>query len=264
MNSKQVTLLGYRHMVHSFTAEPERHALLAIHGFGATGRCFRHAAPMLTSSGISITAPDQLNFGESDKPEDGYSLRLYAQLVMETCTAVGLERPFLIGHSAGGKIAAVTVALFPNEFSGLILVNSGGFSVLAPVLLLADTALFHLVDTPVFRNRILRRFRIAETVETPEQWEAFRRFQGQNAALDIDRSGLRHSVRSIAVPTLIIWGARDRMMPRGTIKRIVRDIPHAQVAEIEDSGHSPMHDNPERFSQLVSTFIEEHSDSDHS
>lgn len=257
MNSQRVSLLGYQHMVHSFPAEDERHSLLAIHGFGASGLSFRHAAPMLTDAGISIISPDQLNFGESDKPEAGYSLHLYAQLALETSTAMSLKRPVLLGHSAGGKIAAVTAALFPDAFSGLILVNPGGFSVLAGVLLLADSPLFHLADTSFFRRRILNQFRIAETVEAPEQWEAFRRFQGENFALDIDRSGLRQSVRSISMPTMVIWGSRDRMIPRGTLKRIVRDIPHAKVVEIDDSGHSPMHDNPVEFSRHVISFLEE-------
>ena len=258
MNSRKVTLLGYQHTVHSFVALRERRSILAIHGFGTSGRSFRHAAPTLTDAGITVVAADQLNFGESEKPEAGYSLHLYAQLAVETCEAMGLERPFLLGHSAGGKIAAVTAALFPDLFSGLILVNTGGFSVLAPVLLLADTVLFRLADSPFFRKRILNRFQIADSVETPDQWESFRRFQGENVALDIDRCDLRPSVRSISMPTQIIWGMKDRMIPSGTIKRIVRDIPHATVAEMPDSGHAPLHDNPEAFAKLVTDFVNLH------
>lgn len=256
MNSQRVSLLGYQHMVHSFPADVERHSLLAIHGFGTSGQSFQYAAPMLTDAGISIIAPDQLNFGESEKPEEGYSLHLYAQLALETSTAMQLEHPFLLGHSAGGKIAVVTAALFPDAFSGLILVNPEGFSALARLLLMADSSLFRLVDTPFFRKRILSRFRISETVETPEQWEAFCRFHGENAALDIDRSGLRQSVRSISMPTLVIWGTGDRIIPRGTVKRIVHDIPHATIAKMDGSGHSPMYDDPEEFSRLVIAFIE--------
>lgn len=256
MNSQQVSLLGYRHTVHSFPSNAERHGLLAIHGFGASGRSFRYAAPMLTEAGVSIVAPDQLNFGESEKPEDGYSLHLYAQLVLETSAAMGLDRPYLLGHSAGGKIAVVTAALFPDSFAGLILVNSGGFSALARVLLLADTPLFHLADTRFFRKRILKRFQIGETVEEPEQWEAFRRFHGQNAALDIDRTGLRPTVQALTMPTLVIWGVKDRMIPRGTVDRIVRDIPHAEVIEMAESGHSPFYDDPETFSQHVVSFLD--------
>ncbi len=258
MNSQQVTLLGYEHVIRTFPADVERHCLLAIHGFGTSGRSFRHAAPALNEAGVTIVAPDQLNFGESEKPEDGYSLRLYAQLAVEAKNASGIDRPFLLGHSAGGKLAAVTAALFPGEFRGLILVNSGGFSILAPILLLADTPLFHLMDRPFFRKRILRPFKVSETVETPEQWEAFRRFHGCNAALDIDRSGLRQQVRSIEMPTLVIWGRRDRMIPRRTPARISRDIPHALLVEMEESGHTPMHDDPAGFSRHVVSFLDDH------
>jgi pimeloyl-ACP methyl ester carboxylesterase len=255
MNSRRVSLLGLDHMVHFFEAEPASHTVLAIHGFGTSGRSFRHTAPFLNAQGVRIVAPDQLNFGDSEKPQAGYSLRLYAQLAVETCLACSLERPWLMGHSAGGKVAAATVGLYPDHFSGLILVNSGGFSVLAPVLLLADTPLFHLADTRFFRRHILRRFSIAETIEAPEQWEAFRRFQGDNAALDIDRSGLRTKVQSIRLPTAVIWGLKDRMIPAGTPRRIQRDIPHAKVIEMPDSGHSPMYNEPERFAGHVADFM---------
>jgi 3-oxoadipate enol-lactonase len=243
-------------MVHVYKAEPERHTVLAVHGFGTSGRCFRHSAPFLNERGISVVAPDQLNFGDSEKPQDGYSLHLYAQLIQETCLELDLERPFLLGHSAGGKVAAATAALFPDTFRGLILVNTGGFSILAPVLLMADTPLFHLADTEFFRRRILRRFKVHDTIETPEQWEAFRRFQGDNAALDIDRSGLRSKVRAIRLPTRVIWGMQDRMIPPGTIRRIASDIPHADIIEMRDSGHSPLSDAPAEFAGHVSDFLE--------
>lgn len=256
MNSRRVTLLGHEHVIHSFPAALSRYDVLAVHGFGTSGRCFRYPAPFLRAAGVSITAPDQLGFGESEKPESGYSLRLYAQLLVEAADEAHLESPFLMGHSAGGKVAAVAAALFPDRFRGLILVNSGGFSILAPVLLLADGPLFSVADSRFFRKRILRFFGIAETLETPEQWEAFRRFQGENWALDVDRSGLRQAIRSISMPTQVIWGLSDRMIPRGTIGRILRDIPHARVSEMSKAGHAPFYDDPETFSRFLVEFLE--------
>lgn len=250
-----VELLGYRHAIHTFDAEEAVTSVLAIHGFGASGRSYRHVAPMYADAGVSIVAPDQLNFGESEKPEDGYSLRMYAQLAVEVLDHVGLERPFLMGHSAGGKVAAVTAALFPERFQGLILVNSGGFSRLAPVLLLADTPLFHIADTRFFRRWILGRFSIGETVEAEEQWEAFRRFHGENAALDIDRSDLRQAVRAISMPTQVVWGMQDRMIPSSTVDRIRSDIPNAEVVRLTDAGHTPMRDSPQAFADSTLEFI---------
>lgn len=255
MNSFEVDLLGYRHTIHVFEAPDERASVVAIHGFGTSGQSFRHAAPMLNAAGITVIAPDQLGFGDSEKPEAGYSLHLYAQLVIETVESTGIRNPVLLGHSAGGKVAAAAAALFRDSFSGLVLVNTGGFSVLAPILVLADSFLFRIVDTPFFRKRILKRFQIAETVETPEQWEAFRRFHGENAALDIDRSGLRPAVRGIDIPTLVVWGVEDRMIPNGTIARIRRDIPHTSVVTMPDSGHAPMRDEPEKFAAHVADFV---------
>jgi pimeloyl-ACP methyl ester carboxylesterase len=255
-----VMVEGYRHRIRRHAPESGvRGEILALHGFGTSGLSFRHAAPHLTREGIHLIAPDQLGFGESEKPEGVYSLELYVRLTVGLAEAAGLDRPFLLGHSAGGKIAAATVAKHPDRFRGLILVNTGGFSVLAPVLLLADTPLFSVIDRPFFRRRILGQFDIAQTVESPEQWEAFRRIRGNNRALDIDAAGYREAVRSIKLPVLLIWGLKDRMLPRGTPKRVLRDLPQTKIILMPESGHTPMRDDPERFAGHVLEFVSNQS-----
>lgn len=253
---ESITLEGFRHVVHAHRPSGRvRHDVLALHGFGTSGTCFRHAAPYLSACGVRVTAPDQLGFGASEKPDGVYSLDLYTRLTVGVADAFELERPFLLGHSAGGKVAAATVAKHPGRFRGLILVNSGGFSLLARILLLADTPLFRIVDHPVFRRRILLHFDIGRSVESPRQWEAFRRMRGNNRALDIDAAGYREAIRAIRSPVQLIWGEKDRMLPRSTPRRILRDLPHAEYVRMPDSGHAPMRDQPERFSRHVIDFI---------
>ncbi|HUF09708.1 MAG TPA: alpha/beta hydrolase [Rhodothermales bacterium] len=259
-NSTTITLEGYRNRIHDFSPDGEaRHTVLALHGFGTTGGSFRHAAPYLSQNAVRLVAPDQLGFGGSDKPSGVYSLDLYTKLTLAAADRLALDRPYLLGHSAGGKVAAATVARYPDRFAGLILVNTGGFSILAPILLLADTPLFRIVDRPFFRRRILGQFGIAQTVESPEQWEAFRRIRGNNRALDIDAAGYREAVRSIKLPVLLIWGLKDRMLPRGTPKRVLRDLPQTKFVPIPGSGHTPMRDDPEGFSGHVIEFVSNQS-----
>ena len=251
-----VTVEGYRHRLRRFGPVTGcRNGILALHGFGTSGLSFRHTAPYFAEAGIRFIAPDQLGFGESEKPEGVYSLDLYVRLTLGLTEAAGLDRPFLLGHSAGGKIAAATVARHPDRYRGLILVNTGGFSVLAPVLLLADTPLFSVIDRPFFRRRILSQFDVAQSVESPEQWEAFRRIRGNNRALDIDSAGYREAVRGIKLPVLLIWGLKDRMLPRGTPKRVIRDLPQTKFVPMPESGHTPMRDDPERFAAHVLEFV---------
>jgi len=256
-SQESITLEGFRHVVHDHLPSGNvRHVVLALHGFGTSGASFRHVAPRLSAHGLRVVAPDQLGFGDSEKPVGVYSLDLYTKLTIGIADAMDLERPFLLGHSAGGKVAAATVAAYPERFRGLILVNSGGFSLLAPVLLLADTQVFRIIDHPLFRRRILRRFQIAQSVANPTQWEAFRRMRGNNRALDIDAAGYREAVRAIRIPVQLIWGLKDRMLPRSTPKRILRDLPHAQYDPMPSSGHTPMRDEPEIFSRHLIDFIE--------
>jgi len=253
-----IVLQGYRHRIHDFSPPiAPTSTVLALHGFGTTGHSFRHTVAQFVDRNVRLIAPDQLGFGGSEKPVGVYSLDLYTDLTLAAADHFALDKPFLLGHSAGGKVAAATVARFPDRFAGLILVNTGGFSVLAPVLLLADTALFRLADRPFFRKRILKPFKVARTVETPEQWEAFRRIRGNNAALDIDKAGYREAVRAIQIPTLLVWGLKDRLLPKSTPRRVLRDIPHARFVAMPESGHTPFRDQPKLFAENVLQFVEE-------
>ena len=259
MDAGRLRLLGLQHTYHAWLPKaPRTSALVALHGFGVTGyRTFRHVAPQLEEAGIPMYAPDLLGFGGSEKPESGYSLRRYAALTLAFTEALGLERPFLLGHSFGGKVAAATVAIYPDRFAGLILVNPGGFSVFAPWLpLVADTpGVAWLFRQDWFARRVLPRTPLGSVFPDQANIEQFLRWRYAHRALDLDYAGLRPALRHLTLPTLLVWGDDDPILPRSTVRRLLRDLPHADVRMISDAGHAPMKDQPEAFAEVVSAFL---------
>ena len=259
MNAGSLCLLGLRHAYHAWLPEaPRTSALVALHGFGVTGyRTFRYIAPQLRGAGVPVYAPDLLGFGGSEKPENGYSLRRYAALTLAFTEALDLERPFLLGHSFGGKVAAATAALYPGRFAGLILVNPGGFSVFAPWLpLVADVpGVAWLFRQDWFARRVLPRTPLGSVFPDQASIRQFLRWCHAHRALDLDHAGLRPALRRLALPTLLIWGDDDPILPRSTVRRLLRGLPHADVRRIPDAGHAPMKDQPDAFAEAVLAFL---------
>ena len=259
MNAGRLRLLGLQHAYHAWLPEvPRTSALVALHGFGVTGyRTFRRVAPQLEEAGLAVYAPDLLGFGGSEKPEKGYSLHQYAALTRSFAETLGLERPFLLGHSFGGKVAAAAVALYPERFGGLILVNPGGFSVLAPWLpLVADApGVAWLFQQKWFVRRVLPRTPLGSVFPDQASIRQFLRWRGAHRALDLDHAGVRPALRRLRLPTLLLWGNDDPILPASTVRRLLRDLPHADIRRIPDAGHAPTKDQPEAFADAVSAFL---------
>jgi pimeloyl-ACP methyl ester carboxylesterase len=66
---------------------------------------------------------------------------------------------------------------------------------------------------------------------------------------------LGHLLEGVTLPTLLVWGQADAVVPRGCIEAYKKAMPHAQVVEIPDVGHRPEIENPEAFIEAVKAFL---------
>lgn len=255
---------GYRHHVASWAPDgPPIATLLALHGFGVTGwRTYRYVAPQLAARGVRTVAPDLLGFGQSDRPDGVYALRHYARLTAALADALELDRPILAGHSLGGKIAAGTAACFPDHFAGLVLINPGGFAPFDRALtaLAGSPPARWLLQSELFAHRLLPRTPFGVFLAGADDVEALRRLSRSHHALDLDYTGLRRRFADLTLPTLVLWGRDDPMLPRAAAHRAARSFPHARLRWIADAGHAPMKDQPEAVVEAVSAFAQRQSD----
>jgi pimeloyl-ACP methyl ester carboxylesterase len=239
--------------------------VILIHGFGGHTISFRHTIPALSSS-YRVIAVDLLGFGYSERPEDAsYTLKAQAGRVLALMDALGLERAALAGHSMGGGVAMHAAATAPERIVKLALVASVSGdrfrARVAPSWLLRP---FLPAITRFAARRIFRASFYDPANATPEVFTEYARparirgsrdgllrileDAGQDQPIDYDR---------ITQPTLILWAAGERVLPRWALDRLRKHLAHARVVTIERAGHLLLEEQPEACNAALVAFLDE-------
>ncbi|MGB1058808.1 MAG: alpha/beta fold hydrolase, partial [Ketobacter sp.] len=196
---------------------------------------------------------DLPGFGLTGPAADGnYSLAAYVDFVIDVMDTLGIERFVLAGNSLGGSIAWRTTAAHPQRIEKLILVDSGGYPFEAESMPLA----FVISQTPLL-NRIMEftlpRSAVESSVRdvygdpsrvTPELVDRYFDLslrEGNRGALRERFAQLEYQdqsalVQTIQQPTLVIWGAQDRLIPPSIARRFEQDLPNGQLVMFAELG----------------------------
>ncbi len=269
------TIHGYRR---AFVYAGQGPALLLVHGIGDRHDTWRPLIANLARD-HTVIAPDLLGHGSSDKPRADYSVPAYANGMRDLLTVLGIERATVVGHSLGGGIAMQFAYQFPERCERLVLVASGGVGRgvhpllrlaaapntdlllpllrLRPVKLLGRAVLCALgrlgADLGLDREDLQRVF---EALPDPGSQRAFLRtlrtavdWRGQHVTM-LDRCYLARGV-----PTLLVWGTRDAIVPfeHATIAHAA--MPGSRLEVFDGAGHYPHHADPVRFLRVVRDFV---------
>ena len=252
--------------------------LVLIHGITSSSRTWE---PVLDALGRThrVIAPDLLGHGESAKPRGDYSLGAYASGVRDLLAVLGHERATVVGHSLGGGIAMQFAYQFPERLDRLVLVSSGGLGRDVSVLLRAATLpgaelVLPLLCTPPARvvggvaGRLLERTgrRTAHDIEEMARGIAsFSAADTRQAFLHTARAvvglgGQRVSARdrlylTAGVPSLVVWGDRDPIMPVRHGEEAHAEMPGSRLEVFAGAGHFPHVADPERFAELITRFV---------
>lgn len=243
--------------------------VLLVHGLFASGYCWRHTAARLAES-YRVYNLDLLGFGRSDMPPDAdYSQSAQARRVLQTVAGLGLEGVRLVGHSMGGEIAVRAVLQDPRPFRQLVLVAADGFRrpfrpwtrhlLSHPYMgwfvrrTFDEKHFRHSIRTVVHDHRIYTPEMVAaycEPYKRPEFPEAMRR-------LAHDREGglSPDECRAITLPTLLLWGERDFIVPRRIGDRYKDVLPNARYRTRAQCGHMPMEEHPEWLNGEILNFF---------
>jgi pimeloyl-ACP methyl ester carboxylesterase len=264
----------------AFVRAGEGPALLLLHGIGNNCQTWAGVIDRLAET-HTVIAPDLLGHGNSDKPRGDYSIAAYANGMRDLLSVLDVEQATVVGHSLGGGIAMQMAYQFPERVDRLVLVNSGGLGAEVNFILRAATLPGAEIVLPLMVHRHVRTLAaglgrvfgalghrpssdlqgILEGFASLTTGEAQRAFL-HTARSIIDISGQRVSARDRLylagdMPTLIIWGARDPMIPVAHAYDAHGAIPHSRLEVFESAGHFPFNDEPVRFSQALSDFIRE-------
>ena len=253
--------------------------MLLIHGITSSADAWRQVIPALAER-HTVIAPDLLGHGGSAKPRGDYSLGAYASGLRDLMAALGHPRATVVGHSMGGGIAMQLAYQFPERVERLALVSSGGLGARSARAARRDAARRRVgaaadhrrgprdvigaasgswagrAAHPRRRARHRARARVAERSAGPPRLPPHR-------ALDPRRLGQRVSATdrlylAEGMPTLIVWGERDPMIPAAHGIAAHALIPHSRLELFPDAGHYPFDEDPERFAAVLTDFVAGH------
>ena len=254
--------------------------MLFIHGLLGSHRSWRRLVDRL-SDGHRVLAPDLFGHGASAKPMGDYSLGSHAATLRDLLDELKIDRVTLVGHSLGGGIALQFCYLFPERVERLVLVSSGGLGRAVSPLLRSATLpgaewVLPLIASSWVRGpvetmaRSLTRVGWRPSPMLSEGWFGFtslRDAESRRAFLAttrgvIDPGGQTvtahdHLPMAVDIPTLIVWGGQDRIIPCAHAESAHRAIPASRLAIFEQAGHFPHLDEPQRFAEVLSAFMDE-------
>jgi pimeloyl-ACP methyl ester carboxylesterase len=274
---RHVTIHGHRV---GYRMAGEGPAIVLVHGLTGSSTTWREVMPALARD-HTVIAPDLLGHGESAKPRGDYSLGAHASGVRDLLVALGIERATFVGHSLGGGVALQLAYQFPQRCERLVLVASGGLGKEVSLLLRAVSLPGSELVLPVVLSgrlhralsaagELLGRFGARLSVRQKEVWRSYTglsEVRGRMAFIHtvrsvIDPLGQRVSARdrlylASEMPTLIVWGTADRIIPVEHAYAAHALMPGSRLAIVDGAGHFLPFEEPEAFLDALVPFLEE-------
>jgi pimeloyl-ACP methyl ester carboxylesterase len=253
--------------------------VLLIHGMAGSAVTWRQVVPALAQR-FTVVAPDLLGHGASDKPQGDYSLGAFACTLRDLLVALGHEHATIVGQSLGGGVAMQFSYQYPERTERLVLVGSGGLGrevnrILRLLSLPGSEAVLRLACAEPVRETIesvgsgIARLGLRPAPVVAELWRSY-----ASLGNDATRRAFLRTLRAVVdprgqavsasnrlhlaaeMPTLIVWGDADPIIPVDHAYAAHESIPGSRLEIFEGVGHYPHCEAPERFVEVLSDFIE--------
>lgn len=248
--------------------------VLFVHGISGSWQNWLETLPHL-AHGHRAIALDLPGFGASPMPDWDVDMPAYGRVLHDFCEKLGIEGATIVGNSMGGLIAAEAATAMPGRFERLVLVSAAGIiNTWSPEERAVATAWAWKTFGPHFADRgrwIVAHPRARQIVFGPflrypnrlradllfEQIRSgLERAEGFGEALHaVIRHDIRERLGEIEMPTMIVWGQSDRVVPMGAALSYHRRIPHSRLEIFERTGHVPQLERPLRFNTLLEEFL---------
>jgi pimeloyl-ACP methyl ester carboxylesterase len=258
--------------------------IIFIHGFGASIEHWRNNLPVIAQN-HTVYALDLLGFGASRKADVDYSAALWTEQVHDFWqTFIGVP-VILVGNSIGSLVCLNTTAVYPEMVEGLVMLSLPDVSVredmLPPLVSPIVTGIENLFASPLLIKNLLKLVRrpsiirkwagiaypnkTAITDELVEILSSPAYDDGSEQTLfrlsrSVRKAAFAESVRDllpqVAVPMLLIWGLKDKMIPPNQARAIAELNSNLKLIELEYAGHCPHDEYPEQFNALLLDWLE--------
>lgn len=262
LTEKEISVYGFKLHYAEAGSGP---AVILLHGNGSDWRRWQLTVDALATD-FHVLALDQIGHGESDKPLANYSSELLVDFLVGFMQALQIPRATLVGNSMGARVAVATAVHYPSLVERLILVDGAGYRSVGPPTAAQLRVLQLLNCSTLAEARELAKRLYYDDSRVTEALVAETYTRRLKVAYTISKLGeatvkglsgvTEEEMRSITVPTLIVWGKEDEMALLATAERLHKDIAGSQLAVIDQCGHLPQMEKPEEFNQLVRGFLQ--------
>lgn len=229
--------------------------LMMLHGWKQDVSTFHNVAQELKEN-FTLWLIDLPGFGRSENPKKDFTVEDYADLIADFIKQEKLQKPDLLGHSVGGRIAIVLSAKYPEILGKLILEDSAGIRPkrdLFKFMIYPFAKAFKYLMPNILGIKNKIRYRFYKNLES--DYLTAGKLKG--TLTNILKKDLTSYLSKIKNQTLIICGSNDtnqESSPRNA-RIIYRKIPYSKLEFIEDAGHFPHLTHPEKFLYYVIDFL---------
>ena len=236
----------------------EGDVVLLLHGSGRSVADWQEGLADRLAGGHRVVGFDNYGFGLSDRNHPfEYGNALWARQAIDVLDALGIERAAVLGHSAGGVVAAFLAADHPERFRGAVFVGHGiAMDPMQLIPFLPGIGELSLARSAVFGDTFSDRHR--------RSLEAAYRIHGTRAALltfirrQYTIDGLRLLVgtyEDIEIPVLQLHGTLDESIPIDAARDLTKRLRDARFIAVNGSSHDVHIDAPDRLAQAVAAFV---------
>lgn len=232
--------------------------IVILHGWGLSASTFEPLIAELRTHGFPVWAPDMPGFGNSKIPDKPLQLSDYVSFLADYFETEHIVKPIIIAQSFGGRVALKYQAVYPKSIHALILTGTPGFTPVPrkKLLLFVTIAkigkLFFLVPfVSLLRDRV--RSWYYYTVGARDYYRA----EGcmRETFKRIVREELATSMKKVQVPTLLVWGADDIIVPVSIAQKMKETITGSQLIIVPNTGHGVSYKNPKEFVRSIYDFL---------
>jgi len=260
---KQVEVFGQEIYYEEAGSGPN---VILLHGLGGDRGAWAMTVPVLEAK-YHVYVPDQIGFGQSDKPMLNYRVGTLVDFLNAFCRKLGIAKATLVGNSLGGWVTLDFALAHPDKIDRLVLVDSAGYS---PKRIGAPPLTHQLLDglnpSTIAGEQQLMGIVFHNPSFSSEQFaeRALAAHMRKNDGYTIDRfidSILRNEdivdgkLGGIKAPTLIVWGREDALVPLANGKAMAEDIAGAQSVILDGCGHVPQVECAAAFNAALTKFL---------
>jgi pimeloyl-ACP methyl ester carboxylesterase len=254
-------------------------AIVFVHGLSGSWPNWLEQLPVFARD-HRVIAMDLPGFGHSPMPHEHITISMYARILDGLLDKLGVSAATVVGNSMGGFVSAELAIAFPERVERLVLVSAAGISTyrhpgvqriepylrrVAPMVAVY-TGWTAAQSDWIARRRVLRNLTLGLVTRHPDRLPAALaaeqlRGAGKPGFLQALQANIDYPIAErlpeIACPTLIVWGAEDKVIPVADASVFEELIPDSRKVIFEDTGHVAMLERPASFNELLGEFIAE-------